>query len=117
EDYITRTIQDTREIIKATGMQPGSISISVVPDEIKKIFPLLVKGDMSSIPPDRKWIIPEFMKIRNLILQYDGDELSILNENKHFLETTFSCSISIEKSAASRRGKNAWPGRPLIHIQ
>ncbi len=117
EDYISRTIQDIREIIKATGIQPRSISIGVVADEIKKIFPLLIKGDMVLIPSEMRWVIPEFMKIRNLILQYDGDELFILNGNKDFLETTFSCPVNINKSAASRKGKNAWPGRPLIRLE
>ena len=33
---------------------------------------------LGKVPQDMKWTIPEFMKIRNLISQFDGDEYSIL---------------------------------------
>ena len=117
EEYVNRIIQDIREIMKATGIEPKSIQVSVVPDEIRAIFPSLAKGDMSKVPQDMKWTIPEFMKIRNLISQFDGDEYSILESSKEYLESTFGCKVSVSRGRPDRRNKNAWPGRPLIRLE
>lgn len=117
EEYVNRIIQDIREIMKATGIEPKNIQVSVVPDEIRAIFPSLAKGDVSKVPQDMKWTIPEFMKIRNLISQFDGDEYSILESSKEYLESTFGCKVFVSRGRPDRRNKNAWPGRPLIRLE
>jgi leucyl-tRNA synthetase len=117
EEYVNRIIQDIREIMKATGIEPKNIIISVVSDEIRSIFPYLAKGDMSRVPLEMKWAIPEFMKIRNLVSGFDGDEFSILESSKEYLESSFGCNVSISRGIPDRRGKNAWPGRPLIRLE
>ncbi|MGC8515081.1 MAG: leucine--tRNA ligase [Thermoplasmata archaeon] len=117
EEYVNRIIQDIREIMKATGIEPKKIQVSVVPDQIRDIFPILAKGEMSKVPAEMKWAIPEFMKIRNLISQFDGDEYSILESSKEYLESTFDCKVSVSRGSPDRKSKNAWPGRPLIRLE
>lgn len=117
EEYINRIIQDVREIMKATRIEPRTIEVSIVPDKILDIYQYLAKGDLGNIPQDMKWIIPEYMKIRNLISPFEGDELAILNGSKHYLESTFGCSFMVSKATPVHKGKNAWPGRPLIRLE
>ena len=117
EEYINRIIQDVREIMKATSIEPRTIEVSIVPDKILDIYQYLAKGDLGNIPQDMKWIIPEYMKIRNLISPFEGDELAILNGSKHYLELTFGCSFLVSKATLVHKGKNAWPGRPLIRLE
>lgn len=117
EEYVNRIIQDVREIMKATSIEPRTIEISIVPDEILDIYQYLAKGDLAKIPQDMKWVIPEYMKIRNLISPFEGDELAILNGSKHYLESTFGCSFLVSKATLVHKGKNAWPGRPLIRLE
>jgi leucyl-tRNA synthetase len=117
EEYVNRIIQDVREIMKATSIEPRTIEVSIVPDKILDIYQYLAKGDLGNIPQDMKWIIPEYMKIRNLISPFEGDELAILNGSKHYLESTFGCSFMVSKATPVHKGKNAWPGRPLIRLE
>jgi leucyl-tRNA synthetase len=117
EEYVNRIIQDIREIIKATGIEPKRIIIRVVSEEIKSIFPYLAKGDMSKVPQQMKWAIPEFMKIRNLISPFEGNEFSILEGSTDYIESIFGCKVSISRGIPDHKGKNAWPGRPLIRLE
>ncbi len=117
EEYLQKVEDDVRQIIKATGITPSSISIGVCNDDLMDAATHLLSDERGNLSQSQKRLIPEFMKNRKNIQVQPFDEYSLLQLNKDYLEKSFSCSVEVNKAAPSDGGKNPWPGRPMIRLE
>ncbi|MGC8505774.1 MAG: leucine--tRNA ligase [Thermoplasmata archaeon] len=116
ESYIDRVEEDIRSILKVIGKEPVRINIYVAGDDQRSVMMAVSENRTKSIQKNLLSLIPEAMKVRNLVSIYKFDELSVLRENADYFRTIFNAEIHVDK-AVIQKGKNAWPGRPLIRIE
>lgn len=116
ENYVQETVEDLREIMKATGITPKSIDIEVSGEESRNAAAVILENRMKELPPNFKPLIPEFMKIRKSVRLDVADEFEILARNREYMESLFGCRVNISKAKIYPGKKNAWPGRPLIKL-
>lgn len=117
EEYLQRIEGDIREIIKATGINPARIEISTCDKELTQAAEYLLENKKDKMTTDQKRLIPEFMKVRKNITNYAFDEHKLLSSNSEFLSKAFSANVEITKAGANPKGKNPWPGRPMIRLE
>lgn len=117
EDFITKIEGDIREIIKATGIDPKKIEITMPNEDLVKISGSLMENRRNDLRDEDKRLIPEFMKVRKSISFQPFDEYSLLSSNRKYLEKIFSAKVDITKAGPNKKGKNPWPGRPLIRLE
>ena len=116
ESYIDRVEEDVRSILKVIGKEPSRINIYVAGDDQRKVMRAVSENMTKSIQKNLLYLIPEAMKVRNLVSFYKFDELSVLRENTDYFGAIFNAEIHVDQ-AKIEKGKNAWPGRPLIRIE
>lgn len=116
EDFIGKIEGDIREIIKATGITPEKIEISLPDETLMNVAKSLVNNDRAGLKDKEKRLIPEFMKIRKNVSFQPFDEYQFLNHNRNYLEKVFSSKVLVKKAGPNESGKNPWPGRPLIKL-
>ncbi len=117
EEYTSNVVDDIRQIMKATGISPKKISIGVSGETMNEMLEKLASGKFESIPGKYKGLIPEYMKIKRVLKQVEVDELTSLETNREYLSDIFECRVEIQESEISMKGKNAWPGRPVITLE
>ena len=116
EKYLQDIINDVREIMKATGITPKKIDILTCHPEVRTTSELLFSNRLKDVDPKLKALIPEFMKNKKNIDLSVQNELQILEGNVDYIRSNFNCQIELSEAPASPGKKNAWPGRPLIHL-
>jgi leucyl-tRNA synthetase len=116
ESYIDRVEEDIRSILKVIGKEPKKISIAVAGEEQIKVMRYVSENKTRSLDKHLLHLIPEAMKVRNLVSFYNFDEFSVLQENMVYFASIFRAELKIDR-AKTEKNKNAWPGRPLIHIE
>lgn len=116
EKYLQDIVTDVREIIKATGITPSIIEIQTCDRGLRTAAEHMMKNELSSVDPEFKQSIPDFMKNKKNIDLTVENELEVLEENKTYLESVLSSRVSISEAAIGKGKKNAWPGRPLIRL-
>lgn len=117
ERYLQGIAEDVRQIIKATGISPGSIEIETCNRKVRQAAKLMLENRLKEVEPELKGLIPEFMKNRkNIDASFEG-EFEVIGENRKYLEQVFGCKVSLRESGVYPGKKNAWPGRPLIRLQ
>lgn len=117
QEYVENVASDIREIIKATGINPAKIEISVSPKQLFDFHNKMEENKTSEISSDLKSLIPDYMKNKKSIQDFGIEELEALKENLTSLKETFGCEVSADIAEISQKGKNAWPGRPAINLQ
>jgi len=117
EEYISGIENDIREIIRATGISPKGIDVAVPDDSIIQASRHLINNERDSLMPEQKRMIPEFMKVRKNISFHEFDEYSLLSNNSEYLGKVFSATVKVKKTGPVMKGKNPWPGRPLIRLE
>ncbi|MEM0157290.1 MAG: leucine--tRNA ligase [Thermoplasmataceae archaeon] len=117
EKYLQKLIQDVRDIIRATSIDPATIDISVCGSEMRKLALLLAENRVTEATPRLKPFIGDYMKNRKNIDTSISGEAAILRENLPYLEKTFQCQINISENSPVPGKKIAWPGRPVITLK
>ncbi len=116
ERYLQKLVQDIRDIIKATKIDPASIGISVCSGEMRKLAQMLMEDRVSEATPRLKPFIGDFMKNRKNIDLGVEDEAMVIRSSRQYLEKLFQCTVNIEENNPGKGGKVAWPGRPVISL-
>lgn len=116
EDYIAKTEDDVREIIKATGIKPVKITIRVADQELADIAEKLLNNRQKELRDSQKRFIPEFMKVRKNVTFNSFDEYALLSANSRYLSGVFEAEVQVTRAGPEQKGKNPWPGRPLIRL-
>ena len=117
ENYLIKVIEDIREIIKATNIMPSKIGIQVCGETINNLLMQFERNHLSEIPGQYKHLIPEYMKNRRNISRTGFNELDFMRENLSYLKEVFNCNVEVDVASIKNNGKNAWPGRPMIHLE
>jgi hypothetical protein len=76
----------------------------------------MIEGNLSSVPPEMKRLIPDFMKNRKNISMEVPDETDLINSEKKYLENLFGCSVEISMDSGTSGRSTPWPGRPSIEL-
>lgn len=116
ERYLQKIVQDIRDIMKATGINPSKINIEVAGTEMRKLAGLLMENRVSEATPRLKPFIGDFMKNRRSIDLSVADEIGVLRANLNYLEKSFLCTITAQENKPTPGKKVAWPGRPVISL-
>ncbi len=116
ERYLQDFVSDVREIVKATGITPGRVEIQTCGQDLREAAQLMSENRLKEVDPQFKALIPEFMKNKRNIDFTVKDELKILSENSHYLESVLKGEIDITEATPEKGKKNAWPGRPMIRL-
>ncbi len=117
ERYLQKVVQDIRDIIKATKIDPASIVLSVCSAEMRRLAQILMADRVSEATPRLRPFIGDFMKNRKNIDLSVEDEAAVLRSNRQYLEKLFQCAVNVEENIPGKAGKVAWPGRPVISLQ
>lgn len=117
EEYLLRIEDDVREIIRATGIAPRIIEISVPDQTLAEASGYLINNERNKLKPDLKRLIPEFMKVRKNISFPPFDEYALLSSNAEYLGKVFSAKVEVRRAGPSPGKKNPWPGRPMIRLE
>ena len=117
EKYLQKVIQDIRDIIKATSIDPATIEISVCGSEMRKLALMLGENRVSEATPRLKPFIGDYMKNKRNIDSSVSGEAAILRESLTYLEKTFQCQVNITENSPVPGKKIAWPGRPVITLK
>lgn len=117
EEYLQRIEGDIREIIKATGINPVKIEISTCDMDLVQASKYLQENRKDKLGNEQKRLIPEYMKVRKNIIYHSFDEHKLLSANSTYLGKIFTAKIQVTKSGANPKGKNPWPGRPMIRLE
>lgn len=116
EKYLQDFVSDVREIIKATGITPSVVEVQTCGEEQREASGLMNQNKLKEVKPEFKSLIPEFMKNKKNMNFTVKNELQILMENSSYLETVLKSDLKISEAAPMAGKKNAWPGRPMIHL-
>ncbi|HLH85246.1 MAG TPA: leucine--tRNA ligase, partial [Thermoplasmataceae archaeon] len=93
EDYLRKIVQDTREIIRATGINPQRISITTADQTARRIAEALKSSRISEVPHELRFCIVDFNKNRKHISTEINDEMSVLSQNIGYLQQIFGCPV------------------------
>ncbi|MCW6168892.1 MAG: leucine--tRNA ligase [Thermoplasmatales archaeon] len=116
EEYVMDLIDDVKQIIKATGLDPKMITIRTCDAEVRKMAETIDEGNKDHIDPRMKRFIPEFMKNRKNMKFNIRNEMEVIANNLEYLKHTFNCDIDLGESDPFEDKHIGWPGRPYIHI-
>lgn len=117
EEYISKIEEDVREIIKATGISPEVIEITVPNRELSEASRFLFNNERDKLKPELKRLIPEFMKVRKNISFPAFREHELLTANSEYLGNIFAANVVIKEAGPALGKKNPWPGRPMIRLK
>ncbi len=116
EKYLQDTINDVREIMKATGMKPSMVEIQTCHRDLRDAASLMSENRLKEVDPKYKALIPEFMKNKKNMDFSVNNELQILTDNIDYLGSVLKCGIKVSEAPSQGGKKNAWPGRPMIKL-
>ncbi|MEM3675803.1 MAG: class I tRNA ligase family protein, partial [Thermoplasmataceae archaeon] len=116
EEYLRKIVQDIREIMKATGINPETITITFPDRTTRTVAESIFSGRINDIPQELRFSVADFNRNRRSISMEFGDEKAILDENKGYLEKVFSCRVELKTGSISKTSKIPWPGRPVIQL-
>lgn len=116
EKYLQEIVTDVREIMKATGIKPKEVLIETCSADLRNSAALMMENRLGDVEPRFKQLIPDFMKNKKNIDLAVPEEITILKENREYLEGILNSSVSVSEAAVNPGKKNAWPGRPMIRL-
>ena len=115
--FAEKVADDVREIIKATGIKPSTITIGIASPELNEFHKIMQKGKTNEIKQELKPLISEYIKVRKFVNENSIDELDSIRENSKSMAEMFGCPVIVEMAKINLKSKNAWPGRPLIQLK
>ena len=131
EEFIKSTMDDIRNIINVTKMEPKRIYLYTADDwkyevyriiienkdkNVKELMPIIMKNkEFRKYGKDIPKLINEIMKngIKTTII----DEIKVLEESKDFLEKEFNCEIIINGEDKGNKKRFAIPHKVAIYME
>ncbi|WP_297216558.1 leucine--tRNA ligase [Thermoplasma sp.] len=111
-DYVERVLQDIKNIVQVTGMEPRSVEITVANDDVMRAAQEFLNNSVSG---QSKKYMQYLVKRRKDIMIYGFDEYDVLQRNQVYISKEIGCPIRIQRGDVIN-GKIALPGKPVIYI-
>ncbi|KAA8922201.1 MAG: leucine--tRNA ligase [Thermoplasma sp.] len=111
-DYVEKVLQDVRNIVQVTGMEPKSVEITVANADVIRAAQEFLNNNVSG---QSKKYMQYLVKRRKDIIIYGFDEYEVLQRNQVYLSKQIGCTVRIERGDVIN-GKIAIPGKPVIYI-
>lgn len=116
KDYVDTIISDTREILSTIRIKPREAEIMLAGRDSYSIANSIIHGKISEIPGEYRALIPQVNKARKYIRFNVPWEYDAVQMFKEYISGSIGLPVRTGYASLDPKGRNAWPGRPLIKI-
>ncbi len=117
KNYVDAVISDAREILSTIRIRPMEVDIIVSGNVGREIAKKVIDGKIADIPHEYRALIPQVNKMRRYIRLDVPWEHEAINMFKDYISGSIGLPVKIGVADPDIRGRNAWPGRPLINVK